>query len=154
MDRKTLLFILTCLTLACTNPNLETDLAETKAALQKSQADLAETQQALATLGEDAAGSLGHIVFFKLKPDVDVEAFIREIKKLEAIDGLQDLEVGPFKDLGDARALADFSMLMEMTFDDVAAYEKYQTHPVHLALKEKTKAFLAGPPVTYDFIKQ
>lgn len=98
-------------------------------------------------------GALVHIVFFKLKPDADQATVIAEIKKLEAIKEVQNLEVGPFKSLGDKRALSEYSLAMQMTFKDETAYQTYQKHPIHLALKKAVKAFLARPPATYDFIK-
>ena len=65
-----------------------------------------------------------------------------------------DLEVGPFEELGDTRALSQYGLFMQMSFANKAAYEVYQKHPTHLALRENTGQFMAGPPVTYDFMKK
>lgn len=78
---------------------------------------------------------------------------IEEIKKLEAIEQVHEMQVGQFKDLGDQRALSDYELFLQMSFTDEAAYQTYQKHPIHLTLKEKAGAYLAGPPVTYDYIK-
>jgi len=41
-----------------------------------------------------------------------------------------------------------------MSLKNEKAYQDYQKHPIHLALKENTKQYMAGPPVTYDFVKK
>ena len=73
---------------------------------------------------------------------------------MEAIKEVMDFEVGPFENLGDSRALSNYSILMQMSFATIAAYKRYQEHPLHSALKENTSPFLAGPPATYDFRKK
>ena len=99
-------------------------------------------------------GKLVHMVFFKLKEGTDEAALTREIHTLASIDGLMDLQTGPFQDLGDERALAEHNWIIEMSFDDVEAYEHYQVHPTHLALKKKLKSWMANPPSTYDYLKK
>jgi len=145
-----LLFILG----SCSNAALETELATAKNALATAEFALQKANQEIATLKQGDAGKLVHVVFFKIKPDTDASVAIREIKKLQQIPEVQDLEVGTFEDLGDARALSDYGLMMEMTFDNKTAYDKYQQHPIHLALKENVGPFLAGPPATYDFIER
>lgn len=133
---------------ACSDPALQQELDTVRSALDAARATIAELEAA-----EETEASLVHIVFFKVKPEADLSAFIAEIKKLEAIEVVQELEVGPREDVGDARALSDYGVIMEISFADMAAYEQYQQHPIHLALKDNTMDFLAGPPATYDFIK-
>lgn len=146
---KYIFLVLLTLCVACTDKAVQTEL-------QLAQQQLAETQQALSELEAAAAetGKLVHIVLFKLKPEVDEETVIAEIKKLEAIPEIEELEVGPFQNLGDPRALSDYAVIMEMSFQDEAAYQKYQAHPTHQALKEQMGSILAGPPVTYDYVKK
>ncbi|NET33485.1 MAG: Dabb family protein [Cyanothece sp. SIO1E1] len=103
---------------------------------------------------EDKDAPLVHIVLFNLKEDADQAALIAEIKKLEAIEEIQDLEVGPYENLGDDRALSDYELIMQMSFVNNEAYQAYQQHPVHLTLKEAAKAYMGGPPATYDFMKE
>ncbi len=134
---------------SCTNTAVQEELATTKAALNAAQAKITTLQNQI-----EPEGDLVHVVLFKLKPDADQAALLAEIKKLEAIEEMMDLEVGPFKNLGDARALSDYSMMMQMSFADTTAYQKYQQHPIHFALRENTLQYMAGPPATYDFIKQ
>ena len=139
---------------SCSNSALETELKTAKDALASAKTALQKANQEIAILKQADTGKLVHVVFFKIKPDVDVAVVIEEIKKLQQIPEVQDLEVGTFEDLGDARALSDYNLVMEMTFDNKVAYDTYQQHPVHLTLKENLGAFSAGPPATYDFIEQ
>ena len=76
---------------------LKAELAVTKTALEK-------TKVALNELETQEDHPLVHIVYFKLKNVEDASALIAEIKKIEEIKVLKDLEVGTFKDLGDPRA--------------------------------------------------
>lgn len=147
--RYTLLLIGFCIVAGCSNANLEAELDITRHQLAATQAELAELQ---AVTNQEAA--LVHIVLFNLKPDADQQALLAEIKKLEEIPFLKDLEVGPFENLGDDRALSDYEMIMQMSFADAEAYQAYQQHPIHLHLKELAGGFMEGPPATYDFIKK
>jgi len=134
--------------LSCSN-KLETDLANLQQELATATEKIKQLQSEI-----EPEGKLVHLVFFKISADADQSAFVAEIKKLEKIEGVMDLEVGPFEDLGDPRALATYTMLMQMSFADKKAYDRYQKHPIHLALKENIGQFMAGPPATYDFIKK
>ena len=98
-----------------------------------------------------SADDLVHIVYFKMKEDASKEGLIKEIKKLEGIEVLHNLEVGTFQDLGDKRAMSEFGIVMQMEFANETDYKTYQAHPIHLALKKAVGAYLAGPPVTYDY---
>ena len=147
--RNLLYLILLSFLLGCSNGAIQE-------ALHKAEEELAAAKNTIVELESqiEPEGQLVHIVFFQLKPEADQAALIAEIKKLEAIDVVKDLEVGPFEDLGDGRALSHYQIMMEMSFDDAAAYKRYQAHPIHLALKESSKAYLAGPPATYDYVKR
>lgn len=156
--KKTLFAFLSFCTLLLTacSPNAEArlqaeqaqmELIRVKAALEEAQAEL--------KAGQPDQGMLAHIVYFKLKSDLseqDKAAFIAEVKKLNQIEVVRDLQIGSFEDLGDARALSDYDMAMQMTFVSKADYEQYQQHPIHLALKENTGKYMGGPPATYDFL--
>lgn len=146
---KYLFLLLIGLSVACTNNAVQLELDLTKKQLEEAQQALSELETATAT-----EGKLVHIVLFKLKSEADQAKMIAEIKKLEAITEIEELEVGPFQDLGDARALSDYAIIMEMSFQDATAYQKYQEHPIHQALKENTLSLLGGPPATYDYIKK
>ena len=116
----------------------------------KSKLAFAESQ--LEALKTPEKEQLVHVVYFKTKEGTEKD-LIQEIKKLEAIEVLSDLEVGTFQDLGDARAMSEFGVVMQMNFDNEAAYKTYQTHPIHLDLKAfaKNSGVLLEPPVTYDY---
>ena len=146
--KNSLIIALLILT-SCSNASLEQELKETQDQLAAVQATLAEAQAANAP-----EARLVHIVFFNLKPEADQQELLAEIKKLADIPVVEDLEVGPFENLGDDRALSDYEMIMQMSFADTAAYQAYQKHPIHLALKEKATSFMGGPPATYDFMKK
>lgn len=148
MINRILLLTLLLLT-SCSNAALEEELTATKEKLAALESELTSLK---ATGEEDSP--LVHIVLFNLKAEADQTALIAEIKKLEAIDEVQDLEVGPFENLGDERALSDYELIMQMSFVNNAAYKAYQEHPIHLALKETAKDYMGGPPATYDFMKK
>jgi len=92
-----------------------------------------------------------HLVFLKLKEEVNKEEVISKIQNIKSIQGLKDLEIGLFKDLDDARAMSDYDLAFSMIFEEETDYQLYQDHPFHVELKNELKEFLAGPPVTYDF---
>jgi len=103
------------------------------------------------TQGASVKGNISHIVFLKLSRNADKDKVIEEIKKISEIDVLHDLEVGIFKDLGDARAMSDYDLAFSMNFKNESDYHLYQKDTLHLQLKESLKELLTGPPVTYDF---
>jgi len=148
-----ILFLFFILQIACrqspdtsTVDQLKADLATAKAQAEQSAAKLANLQSV-------RDYPLVHVVYFDLKEGADATKFVKEIRKLEGIEVLKDLQVGHFADLKDPRALSQFELVMQMGFADQTAYQAYQTHPLHLALKESAKGYLAGPPVTYDYEK-
>ncbi|MEO1518730.1 MAG: Dabb family protein [Bacteroidota bacterium] len=134
---------------SCSDPNAQQQIATLRSELDAANEIMASIKAKI-----EPEGNLVHLVMFKLKADADANALVAEIKKLETIEGVMDLEVGTFEDLGDERALSEYGLAMQMSFQDAAAYQKYQQDPIHLALKEATKAYLAAPPVTYDFTKR
>lgn len=144
MKRIHLTLIFIALFLAC-KPEIDTskvDNYKLKEALKMAQAKIKDLK---------SADDLVHIVYFKLKEDASKDGLIAEIKKLEGIDVLKNLEVGTFQDLGDKRAMSQFDVVMQMEFENETDYKIYQAHPIHLALKAAAGAYLAGPPVTYDY---
>jgi len=134
---------------ACNSSSVQDELAKVKQQLALANEKISQLETQI-----EPEGDLVHLVFFRIKPDADRAALVAEIKKLKDIEGVMDLEIGPFEDLGDDRALSEYNMLMQMSFAGKAAYESYQKHPIHLNLKENTGLFMAGPPATYDFMKK
>lgn len=94
---------------------------------------------------------LVHLVFFKTKDATSADSLGLALSKLKSIESLNELYVGKFKDLGDPRAMAAYDLVLYTSFEDSLAYKKYQSHPLHIGLKEATKSFLAAQPVTYDY---
>ena len=146
---KYLLFFPILIFASCSDSAIKKELSKAKNELDAAKKTIENLKAQI-----EPEGNLVHVVFLKVKPNADQSALIAEIKKLKNIDEVMDLEFGPFENLGDARALSEYSMMMQMSFADSAAYQNYQKHPIHLALRENTKQFLAGPPATYDFIKK
>ena len=132
--------------MSCSNSALEQELTDVKT-------KLAEAEEALASQSSDENYPLVHVVYFKLKPKADQAFVISEIEKLKGIEVLHDLEIGTFKDLEDKRALSDYQLMMSMAFKDKADYATYQSHELHLALKEAIGQYFAGPPAVYDYTK-
>lgn len=147
--KSTLSILLIFCLASCSNSALQKEMDKVKSELKLAKATIEDIKIQI-----EPEGKLVHFVFFKLKPDTDELALIEEIKKLESIEVVKDLQVGPFENLDDDRALDQFGLVMEMSFDNADTYKVYQTHPIHLALREKAKPFLAGPPATYDYIKK
>lgn len=138
-----LLFLL----LSCSDTNLKKDLEVATTALAETEARLAAAQEALTKLKAEESGTFTHLVFFTLKPNVDVSLIVEKIRKIEAIEEVKDLELGPFKNVNDPRALSQYSFVFEMSFDDEKAYERYQVHPLHVQLKEKSNPFWPDHPL-------
>lgn len=134
---------------SCNDNHDQEQLVIIKEQLAKANAKISQLQTQI-----ESEGELVHLVFFKVKSNADQKAFVEAVKKLMAIKTVMDLEIGPFEDLGDDRALSEYTMLLQMSFADKAAYENYQQHPIHLALKKNIGQYMDGPPATYDFIKK
>ena len=93
------------------------------------------------------------MVFFKLKSDADTAAFLQSVQTFKTIEVVRGLEVGRFQDTGGPSSeLSERTLVVRLTFDDLAAFRVYEKHPVHLASIEATKDLLAGPPVGYDYV--
>ncbi len=116
--------------------------------------ELANTKLELAVLKNDLDAPLAHFVYFQLKEDADRSSFITELRRLSEIKSVKNFEIGVFKNLDDPRALSEYDVSIAMAFRNETAYEEYQNDPIHLDVKGNLKPFLAGPPVSYDYMKQ
>ena len=130
-------------------PTSSSEHDELSSQLEKAHSDIEQLQSQI-----EIEGALIHFVFLNLKDDASIQLVIDEIKKIDDIPEVLDLQVGPFTDLGDQRAMSDYELVMEMSFHSTEDYEAYQAHPIHLNLKEQLGGYLAGPPATYDYLKQ
>jgi hypothetical protein len=117
--------------------------------------DMMERQLASAQTAK--AGDLVHIVFMDLRDDIsesDYAKFVEEVNQLQGIPSVRSFSVGDRKDLKDPRQIGEYEIVMSMAFDDEAAYQSYQVHPKHVALKKVLDSFLASAPAVYDYIKK
>lgn len=149
-DQMTRIFILLVffMALGCVDQSLHLEVKELKEQLTETQVKIKNLQ-----LQVEEEGQLIHLVLFKMKSGINQKEFGREIQKLRGIEVVRGLQYGSFADLGDKRALAEYDMMMEVSFDSREHYEKYQIHPIHTSLKEAVTPMLAGPPATYDYTK-
>ena len=96
-------------------------------------------------------GYIGHDIYLKLKNGEDQSKVIKALNSLGTIKGVEALKVGPFKNLGDKRALT-YDVKMQMYFKDEKAYQHYNKDATHLEVRKQLGPMLDGPPASYDFI--
>jgi len=114
-------------------------------------------EQQLNSKTTTASGDLVHLVYLDVKNDLEPKQYSKLIEDLNQLQGIPDIKsfsLGDFKSMKDERALSDYEIIMSMSFQDEDAYQKYQAHPTHVALKEKLKNYIGGPPATYDYIQK
>lgn len=95
-----------------------------------------------------------HIVLLDLKPGIDPDLVIRDIREIEGLPEIAEFRTGKYIDLDDSRSLENFEVAIYTTFENVEAYEAYQKNEVHLALRDKLYDVLLRYPVTYDFMAE
>lgn len=142
---KYLLLFSPFLFFSCNNSNLLTELTT-------AQNELKTAKKTITELQKEHKDQIVHIVFLNIKAEANRNFLINEIKRLEAIEVVQQLKMGIFEELGDERALSQYELAFQVCLADSMAYQTYQQHPIHLQLKERLKESLAGPPATYDFV--
>ena len=99
----------------------------------------------------NSIGDLVHTVYFSVK-EGKADSLLSACKQIQSIPVVHNFEVGSFKDLDDPRALTQYGIVMQMHFKDTSDYYLYQSHPIHLKLKQQVGSMLLGPPATHDFI--
>ena len=100
------------------------------------------------------SGKIFHLVFFDLKDDIsnlEMDSLISRLEELSKIESVGTLSFGPYADMNDERALKEFDVCLQMTFESKEAYQHYQNHPLHLELKSSLKPLLKSVPRSYDF---
>lgn len=98
---------------------------------------------------------LTHLVFLNLKDELSAEEqsiFFATLNELGQINSVASFRIGHFKNVDDPRALMQYEVVLEMGFQDVSALNAYQEDEQHLAIRAKLRPYLAGPPVTYDYL--
>lgn len=112
-----------------------------------------EPKQTSAAVEPNASGKLVHTVYFKLKPDADKQTLFKSLETFKTVEVIKRVEIGSFEDTGNPKSeLSGYSVMVQLTFDDLAAFRIYEKHPVHLASIEATKDLMAAPPMGYDYI--
>lgn len=90
-----------------------------------------------------------HIVLFQIKPEYrgEIDRLLEGFRGMRGrIEGLLELECG--RDvLGSERS---YDLALVCTFADRAAFDAYQTHPVHLPVKARMHEVRSGS-VACDF---
>jgi hypothetical protein len=86
-----------------------------------------------------------HTVIFWLHPDLDAsqrESFRREgLESLRAIPSVGSLHIGSPAPIPPRPVVdASYSFALTILFDDVAAHDAYQVHPIHRAFVDNFKA--------------
>lgn len=76
---------------------------------------------------------LVHHVHFWLKNKADVPAFLEGLKTLEEIEGVNYIHIGVVGDTHGAKVDRTYDASLLTIFDDVAAHDIYQIHPIHQA---------------------
>lgn len=149
------LFLFACLFISCQQtPDLTEKVDELEAALLIAEQELTDLKTENAA---NPAGKLVHVVYLNLKEGITPEEeteIVAAIDDLARIKEVNELEIGDFANLGDARAMSDLEMVFSMSFTSKLAYEAYQAHPIHGQLKIIVKPYLSAPPVTYDYIRK
>lgn len=90
-----------------------------------------------------------HIVLFKIKPEFkeEIPQLVKNFYGMKGrIEGLLDLESG--EDVLHSERSYDLALIC--TFQDRAAFDAYQTHPVHLPVKKRMHEVRSGS-VACDF---
>ena len=132
---------------------LQEELQQTQLQLDQALSQLEEAQASIEQLQSGNQG-LVHLVFFKLKEGIseaDKAQFVALIKGLEIIEQIQQLQMGGFEDLGDQRALSEYDLVLKTIFANEEDYRSYQNDERHINAREQAKAFMGGPPATYDY---
>lgn len=77
-----------------------------------------------------------HIVLFRIKPEfkADIPELVRNFYTMKGhVEGLIDLEAGA-DILGSERS---YDIALICTFADRAAFDAYQTHPLHIPIRKR-----------------
>lgn len=95
---------------------------------------------------------IAHHVLFWLKADIsDVEkgAFLGGLKSLEKIEVVKNFHVGIPAPIERAVVDTSYTFSLIIFFEDLAAHDVYQVHPIHKAFLEEFRVFF-DKVVIYD----
>lgn len=95
---------------------------------------------------------IAHHVLFWLKADTTEEqktAFLGGLKTLENIEGVKTFHVGTPAPIERAVVDITYTFSLILFFEDLAAHDVYQVHPIHKAFLEEFRA-LFEKVIIYD----
>ncbi len=105
---------------------------------------------------EERKDKLIHQVYFSLKSNLEsdeLDQFMEGLKKLGTIEVVKDILVEKRENVGDeARALIEFDIMMQLTFDNQTALKQYAKNNFHATIKREIGGFLTKPPMTFDYV--
>ncbi len=127
--------LLSLLFCACSQPKLESKIAELESALTEANEQLAE-----ATAAADYQPGLCHSVFFWLREDLteqEVADFVIGLQSLKGISAVKQSFIGP-PSATEERGVVDrsYSYALLLHFDDLDDQDAYQIDPIHLKFIE------------------
>ena len=97
---------------------------------------------------------LTHIVLLELSEELppekrqEIEGLLQTLERIKEV---QSLVVGVPEDTGDARAIQDYNLVLQMTFTGKEALAAYQVNEFHANIREEIKQYLGGPPKILDY---
>lgn len=145
--KKILFFSILLLLSACSNPEMEKQLAETKASLEAAEATIQKMEAS-------QANTIVHTLYFTLKEGISTPErtqFVSLLQELGELTYVNQIKIGTPADVPDPRAKRDYDYAMEMQFANKDQLLAYQQDSKHLAIRAKAGPLLGGPPVVYDF---
>ncbi|MFC3560907.1 Dabb family protein [Pedobacter jamesrossensis] len=95
---------------------------------------------------------IAHHVLFWLKADTTIEqkaAFLKALKTLENIEVVKTFHVGTPAAIERAVVDTTYTFSLILFFEDMAAHDVYQVHPLHKAFLDEFKIYF-GKVVIYD----
>lgn len=95
---------------------------------------------------------IAHHVLFWLKTDTteaQKEAFLNGLKSLEKIEVVKTIHIGTPASIERAVVDTTYTFSLILFFEDLAAHDIYQIHPIHKAFLEEFRVFFEKV-VIYD----
>jgi len=113
---------------------------------------LSTVAQNRTSASSDRSNQLVHMVFFKPKSEAAKQRLIKSLETFRTIDVIRNVQIGLGEDTNNPKGfLSDYSVVLQLTFANLAKFRVYEKHPVHLASIEATKDLMASPPMGYDY---
>ncbi|MBI1185142.1 hypothetical protein GC194_12780 [bacterium] len=98
---------------------------------------------------------LMHDVYLNLVDSMTADVRQMVLDQLHRLESLPEpiwLHVGERANTGDPRLDANYDLALHVVFANEEALKTYSVNTTHLEVRENIKAFLAAPPVVYDYL--